>query len=129
MVQSLNTKVDLTIKATSYLGLTNYGKIMVGDNAFEFYNDKNVRDYIQIPWKEVDYVMASVMFKGKWIPRFAVVTKKNGKFIFSSRDNKALLRAVNKYVASENLVRSLSFLDIIKRGIKSLFSKNSDVYI
>lgn len=46
MVQSLNTKVDLTIKATSYLGLTNYGKIMVGDNAFEFYNDKNVRDYI-----------------------------------------------------------------------------------
>ena len=107
MVQSLNTKVDLTIKATSYLGLTNYGKIMVGDNAFEFYNDKNVRDYIQIPWKEVDYVMASVMFKGKWIPRFAVVTKKNGKFIFSSRDNKALLRAVNKYVASENLVRSL----------------------
>ena len=123
MVQSLNTKVDLTIKATSDVGLTNYGKIMVGDNAFEFYNDKNVRDYIQIPWKEVDYVMASVMFKGKWIPRFAVVTKKNGKFIFSSRDNKALLRAVNKYVASENLVRSLSFLDIIKRGIKSLFSK------
>ena len=123
MVQSLNTKVDLTIKATSYLGLTNYGKIMVGDNAFEFYNDKNVRDYIHIPWKEFDYVMASVMFKGKWIPRFAVVTKKNGKFIFSSRDNKALLRAVNKYVASENLVRSLSFLDIIKRGIKSLFSK------
>ncbi|MFQ8706012.1 MAG: DUF956 family protein [Thomasclavelia sp.] len=123
MVQSLNTKVDLTIKATSYLGLANYGNVMVGDNAFEFYNDKNIRDYIQIPWEEVDYVMASVMFKGKWIPRFAVVTKKNGKFIFSSRDNKALLRAVNKYVASENLVRSLSFLDIIKRGIKSLFSK------
>ncbi|WP_455682759.1 DUF956 family protein [Thomasclavelia sp.] len=123
MVQSLNTKVDLTIKATSYLGLANYGKVMVGDNAFEFYNDKNIRDYIQIPWEEVDYVMASVMFKGKWIPRFAVVTKKNGKFIFSSRDNKALLRAINKYVASENLVRSLSFFDIIKRGIKSLFSK------
>lgn len=115
--------MDLTIKATSYLGLANYGNVMVGDNAFEFYNDKNIRDYIQIPWEEVDYVMASVMFKGKWIPRFAVVTKKNGKFIFSSRDNKALLRAVNKYVASENLVRSLSFLDIIKRGIKSLFSK------
>lgn len=123
MVQSLNTKVDLTVKATSYLGLANYGEVMVGDKAFEFYNEKNIRDYIQIPWEEVNCVMASVMFKGKWIPRFAVVTKKNGKFIFSSRDNKALLRAVNKYVASENLVRSLSFLDIIKRGIKSLFSK------
>ena len=123
MIQSLNTTVDLTITATSYLGLANYGKIMIGDNAFEFYNDKNIRDYIQIPWKEVDYVMASVMFKGKWIPRFAVVTKKNGRFIFSSRDNKALLRAINKYVASEKLVRSLSFFDVVKRGIKSLFSK------
>lgn len=30
MVQSLNTKVDLTIQATSYLGMANYGKVMVG---------------------------------------------------------------------------------------------------
>ena len=123
MVQSLNTKVDFTIKATSYLGLAIYGKIMIGDKAFEFYNEKNVKDYIQIPWKEVNYVMASVMFKGKWIPRFAVVTKNNGNFIFSSRDNKALLRAVNKYIASEKLVRSLSFFQVIKRGIKALFTR------
>ena len=27
MVQSLNTKVDLTVKATSYLGLANYGAV------------------------------------------------------------------------------------------------------
>ena len=123
MVQSLNTKVDFTIKATSYLGLANYGKIMIGDKAFEFYNEKNVRDYIQIPWEEVNYVMASVMFKGKWIPRFAVATKSNGNFIFSSRDNKALLRAVNKYIASENLVRSLSFFQVIKRGFKAIFTR------
>ena len=83
MVQSLNTKVDLTVKATSYLGLANYGEVMVGDKAFEFYNEKNIRDYIQIPWEEVNCVMASVMFKGKWIPRFAVVTKNNGNFTFS----------------------------------------------
>ena len=86
MVQSLNTKVDLTVKATSYLGLANYGEVMIGDKAFEFYNEKNIRDYIQIPWEEVNCVMASVMFKGKWIPRFAVVTKNNGNFTFSSRD-------------------------------------------
>ena len=61
MVQSLNTKVDLTVKATSYLGLANYGEVMVGDKAFEFYNEKNIRDYIQIPWEEVNCVMASVM--------------------------------------------------------------------
>lgn len=123
MVQSLNTKVDLTLKATSYLGVANYGKIMVGDNALEFYNEKNLKDYIQIPWDEVNYVMASVMFKGKWIPRFAVVTKRNGNFTFSTRDNKALLRAVNQYIPSENLVRSLSFFDVIKRGIKSIFKR------
>lgn len=35
-----------------------------------------MNDYIQIPWEEVDYVIASVMFKGKYIPRFAIQTKK-----------------------------------------------------
>ena len=77
MVQSLNTKVDLTVKATSYLGLANYGEVMVGDKAFEFYNEKNIRDYI------------------------------------------------HKYIPSENLVRSLSFFQVIKRGLKSLFRKKS----
>lgn len=123
MVQSLNTKVDMTVNATSYLGLTNYGKVMVGDKAFEFYNDKNKRDYIQIPWQEVEYVMASVIFKGKWIPRFAIVTKENGNFTFSSRENKKLLRAINKYIPSDHLVRSLSFFQIINRGIKSIFKR------
>lgn len=69
-------------------------KVLVGDEAFEYYNDKNVNDYIQIPWSEVTEIMASVRFKGKWIPRFAVVTKNNGNFIFSTRDNKKTLRAV-----------------------------------
>ena len=105
MVQSLNTKVDFTIEATSYLGIASYGKVMVGDKAFEFYNEKNIRDYIQIPWEEVDYIMASVMFKGKWIPRFAIETKNNGRFTFSTRHNKALLRSVNQYISSERLVR------------------------
>ncbi|HCW53264.1 MAG TPA: DUF956 domain-containing protein, partial [Clostridium sp.] len=36
MVQSLNTKVDLAIDATSFNGITSYGKIMVGDKGFEF---------------------------------------------------------------------------------------------
>ena len=50
MVQSLNTKVDLTIDATSFLGINEYGKIMIGDKAFEFYNDRDKRKFIQIPW-------------------------------------------------------------------------------
>lgn len=121
MVQSLNTKVDLVVKANSYAGLTDYGKIMIGDRGFEFYNERDARKFIQIPWEEVDYVIASVMFKGKWIPRFAIQTKKNGTYSFSSKDPKKVLRAIRKYVDSSHLVRSLSFVDVIKRGMKSIF--------
>ena len=127
MVQSLNKKVDLTINATSYLGMANYGKVLVGDEAFEYYNDKNVNDYIQIPWSEVTEIMASVMFKGKWIPRFAVVTKNNGNFIFSTRDNKKTLRAVRNYVDGtlapefksqmENL--SQSVVNMVRGGLQN----------
>ena len=105
MAQSINTRVDVVVEATSYQGLTNYGKIMVGDKGFEFFNTRNVNDYIQIPWEEVDYVIASVMFKGKKIPRYAIQTKKNGTFSFASKD-----------IPSERLVRSLSFFDVLKRN-------------
>ena len=81
MAQSINTKVDLVISGTSYHGLNSYGKIMIGDKGFEFYNDRNVNDYIQIPWKEVDYVIASVMFKGKHIPRYAIPRQKKTELI------------------------------------------------
>lgn len=124
MVQSLNTKVDLVMKGTSYHGLTTYGKIMVGDKGFEFYNDHNVQDYIQIPWEEVDYVAASVMFKGKYIPRYAIQTKKNGAFSFASKEPKRVLRAVNQYVPDDRMLRSLSAWDVIKRKIKRLFNKD-----
>ena len=33
MVQSINTKVELVINATSFTALTDYGKIMIGDKA------------------------------------------------------------------------------------------------
>lgn len=118
MIQSLNTKVDLVIDATSYQGLNSYGQIMIGDKGFEYYNGRNKIDYIQIPWEEVDYVIASVMFKGKYIPRYAIQTKKNGTYSFSSKEPKKVLRAVNKYVPSERMVRSLTLLDTIKRAVK-----------
>ena len=75
MVQSINTKVDLVIKATSFTALSDYGQIMIGDRGFEFFNDRDARQFIQIPWEEVDYVIASVMFKGtqKSAPRHSRV--------------------------------------------------------
>ncbi|SET16421.1 hypothetical protein SAMN05421676_10393 [Salinibacillus kushneri] len=123
MVQSINTKVDLVIDATSHIRISDYGKIMIGDKGFEFYNKRDPRKYIQIPWEEIDYVIASVMFKGKWIPRYAIQTKRNGTFTFSSKDPKKVLRATRKYVDPNRMVRSLSFFDVIKRGLKGKFKK------
>lgn len=123
MVQSLNSKVDLTIDATAFTGLTDYGKIMVGDNAFEFYNDRDPNKFVQIPWEEVDYVIASVLFKGKWIPRYAIRTKSSGTFTFSSKEPKKVLRAMRVYVDPKHMTQSLSMLDVLKRAFKSIFNK------
>ena len=122
MVQSQNKKVDLSIKARCLNGFTSDGDIMIGDKAFEYYNEKNLEDYIQIPYKEISFVSASVLF-GKKINRFAIHTKKNGNFIFTSRDNKKVLRALNTYIDSNKLRRSLSFFEVIKRGFKNLIKK------
>ncbi|MBR3158321.1 MAG: DUF956 family protein [Atopobiaceae bacterium] len=114
MAQSQNSSVDLTIKATSFSGIASYGDVMVGNKAFEYYNERNVEDYIQIPWEEIDYISAEVV--GKKITRFAIFIKQGGHFAFSTRDNKKTLRAVREYVPEDRLLRSKSFLDVVKAG-------------
>ena len=123
MVEALNSKVDLVINATAFTGLTDYGQIMIGDKGFEFYNSRDARKFIQIPWEEVDYIVASVMFKGKWIPRYAVQTKKNGTYTFASKEPKKVLRAIREHVDSSHMVQSLSFFDVIKRAFRAKFKK------
>mgnify|MGYP003369114650 CR=1 FL=1 len=124
MVQSLNTKVDLVVDGTAFIGISDYGKIMIGDKGFEFYNSNNYKKFIQIPWEEVDYVIASVMLKGKWIPRYAIKTKKNGTYSFSSKEPKKVLRAIREYVDPNHMVKSLSFFDVVKRTTKSVIKNN-----
>lgn len=121
MVQSLNTKLDLTIQATAFVGFTEYGNIMIGDKAFEFYHKHDPRKYIQIPWDEVDYVIASVLLGGRWIPRYSIQTKKNGTFTFASKDPKKVLKAIRVYIDGQKMVRSLGFFDVLKRAF---FRKN-----
>ena len=123
MAQSQNSVVDLTIPATSYHGLATYGNVMIGNKAFEFYNEKNPEDFIQIPWEQIDHVAGSVMFGGKWIARFAIMPKNDGDFSFSTKDNKKTLRAMRAYIPEDHLVRSLSFFDVVKRGFLSLFKR------
>ena len=118
-VESLNTKIEFETKGTSYMGLGDYGKIMIGNHGFEFYDDRNIKNYIQIPWNEVDVIIASIMFGGKWIPRFAVRTKKNGTYSFGAHDPKAVLRACREHIPADHIVRSLSFWQVLKQAVKN----------
>ncbi|MBM0047023.1 DUF956 family protein [Anaerococcus sp. mt242] len=117
MIESQNKTIDLSIKAKHLQGFTSLGDVVIGDKAFEYYNEKNPRDFIQIPRSEIELITAEVIFKTK-IPRFAIHTKQNGDFIFSTVDNKKTLRAINKYIPGEKLRKSLSLLDYIKRAFK-----------
>ena len=122
MAQSLNSKVDLTIKATSFAGLSTNGNVMVGNKAFEFYNERNVEDCIQIPWDTIDRVEASVLFN-KSISRFVIFINEKTYFTFSTKDNKKTLRAIREYVPADRMLRSLSFWDVSKRGLMYIPNK------
>lgn len=125
MVESLNSKVELVTEATSFLGMPAYGQIMIGDKGFEFYNKTKANDYIQIPWLEVDHVDVSVMFGGKWIPRYAVATRKNGVYTFASKDPKAVLRAIREHIPADRILKSLTFFQVLRMGAKNLFKKET----
>ncbi|MFZ2232544.1 MAG: DUF956 family protein, partial [Lactococcus raffinolactis] len=57
MIQSLNTQTSAPLQAIAYVGLGSvYGKLLIGDKAFEFFNDANIADAIQIPWETIHHV-------------------------------------------------------------------------
>ncbi len=118
MVQSINHKADFVTKATSFQGFDEYGQIMVGDQGLEFFSDRNVNKFIRIPWDEVDVVIASVLFKGKWIPRIALRTKKDGTFQFAAREPKKLLHYINQYIPADRMYRSWTFFEIVKKNFQ-----------
>lgn len=125
MAQSINTRADLVTNATSFLGMGDYGKIMIGDRGFEFFDNRNVENYIQIPWEEIDTVIASLIFGGRWIPRFAIKTQNNGTFSFAARHPHKVLREIRKHVDPNKMLRSLSVLQVAKSGIKALFKRKA----
>ena len=84
MVQSLNKKVDLVMDSTAFTGVSDYGKVMIGDKSFEFYNSRDPRKYIQIPWEEVDCVIVSlsrINISEHTIPRSIGYLKKRKKYL------------------------------------------------
>lgn len=123
MVQSLNRKIEQTQKATMFLHVPVYGNVMVGDVAFEFYKEQNVNQYIQIPWKEIKYVEVSVLWNGKWIPRFSIYTNNQGVYRFSVKQAKKVLRVVQYHIGQEKMYRSVGFFTVVKQGIMSIIHK------
>lgn len=118
MVQSQNSSVEYTCKVSSLQGLTSTGDLMVGNNALEYYNERNTQDYIQIPWDEIDYISASVYGK-RHIARWAVFTKENGHFTFSAKNNREALRAIREHVDPNRMLRSPDFFDVLRAGVKA----------
>ncbi|EFQ57139.1 DUF956 family protein [Streptococcus downei] len=120
MVQSLNSKMDMTSKGTWFREGPIYGNIMVGDKAFEFYNDTKLQDYIQIPWTEINYVIVDIYFGGRYIPRFEIRTKHNGNLRFSSRKSRETIKAIQKRMPRESLRKARSVGAILKQRSKDL---------
>ena len=108
MAQSLNTKVIFTTKANVFVGWigNKHGDILVGDRAFEFYNEKNPEDYIQIPWNEIDKVRAQLFFKDRYTRGFFIDTKSAGSFNFVVKNAGKCLKEMRTFVGDENIVRS-----------------------
>lgn len=118
MVQSLNSKAEMTAKGISYLGIgAQYGQFLVGNQAFEFFNENNVADYIQIPWVNVTAVYASVSRRqvGR---RFRVATDK-GSFDFSSPESGKILKIIRDHVGHEKVLKQPTLV----ARFKAIFKK------
>src|SRR5699024_7507767 len=120
MVESLNKKAELIAKGTYFTTFSAYGQIMIGDEGFEFYEDRNVQNFVQIPWDEIDLVVASLLFGGKWIPRFKIQTKRNGSFIFAACEHKRVLKAMTNHIDQNHDVRALTYTQNLTRKLNTL---------
>ena len=122
MAQSLNKVVDLQTTGTSYLAIQGkVGKFLVGDQALEFYSDRNIEDYIQIPWTSINQIGANV--SGRKISRHFEVFTDQGKFLFASKDSGKILKIAREKIGNEKVVKLPTLLQIIGRKIKNLFAK------
>ena len=124
MAISMNTKVLFTTKANSLNGMfgNKTGDVLIGDNAFEFYNSRNPEDYIQIPWNEIIRVRAQLFFKDKYIRGFFIDTKNAGTYNFVVKNAGKTLKIMRDFLGNEKIVRNKPLLSM--KNIFNLFKKN-----
>ena len=120
MVVSMNKKVIYTTKANSLTGSigNKHGDVLVGDKAFEFYNQRNPEDYIQIPWGEIERVRAQMFFRDKYIRGFFIDTKRAGSFNFIVKNSGKCLKEMREFIGNDKIVRNKPVL-----SLKKLFRK------
>ena len=122
MAQSLNKVIDIQTTGTSYLSIQGkVGKFLVGDQALEFYSDRNIEDYIQIPWSSVNQIGANVF--GRKVSRHFEVFTDQGKFLFASKDSGAILKIAREKIGNNKVVKLPTLLQVIGKKIKNLFAK------
>ena len=116
MAISMNTKVSFTTKANSLSGMfeNKNGNILIGDKAFEFYNNRNPEDYIQIPWSEIVRVRAQIFFKDKYIRGFFIDTKSAGSYNFVVKNAGKTLKIMRDFLGNEKIVRNKPILSLKK---------------
>ena len=114
MAISKNTKVLFNTKANLLSGMigNKRGDILVGDRAFEFYNEKNPEDYLQIPWEEIIRVRAQLFFRDKYIRGFFVDTKSAGTFNFVVKNAGKTLKTMRDFLGNEKIVRNKPVLSL-----------------
>ncbi|MGX4594139.1 DUF956 family protein [Leuconostoc sp. JNUCC 76] len=117
MVQSLNTKAELATPGISYLGIgAKYGKILVGDRAFEFFNDNNVEDYIQIPWQNVMAVYVHV--SGERVSRRFKIKTDKVELYFSAKESGSVLKVMREHLGNEKILRMPTLWDTVRARFK-----------
>ena len=122
MAQSLNKVIDIQTTGTSYLSIQGkVGKFLVGDQALEFYSDRNIEDYIQIPWTSVNQIGANV--SRRKISRHFEVFTDQGKFLFASKDSGKILKIAREKLGNDKVVKLPTLIQIIGQKIKNLFAK------
>lgn len=109
MVESINTRADLTAEAVAYLGFPKYGKIMMGDNGLEFFSDRNVTDNMTFPWSSIDRIEGDVSRSGKVRRQFYIVLENQVKIRFASKASGKILRLFRDQLGNDRVVRAPSF--------------------
>ena len=116
MVVSMSKKVIYTTKANCLTGSlgNKHGDVLVGDKSFEFYNQRNPEDYIQIPWGEIERVRAQMFFRDKYIRGFFIDTKSAGSFNFVVKNAGKCLKEMREFLGNEKIVRNKPLFSLIK---------------